>query len=261
MSAPTPEIIEAVSFIQRNLHESLSLNVIAKHVGYSPYHFVRKFKNEIGISPLYYVSALRLDKAKRLLVHTNLGVRDIGLEIGQQSLGTFTTRFTERVGVSPGRFRESLANAEGHLQALQRLQKWPSTRAAAPPTNSVSGTVTAGSPFSGVVLVGLFSKPIPEGLPRYGTLLFGSDDFCFLNVAPGTYYLLATAVSWGMEGKDFLLPQQTLRGRLKTAIVMRPFAAVEGIRLQLHPPKPDDPPILISLPLLMNNFLLKQRNW
>jgi AraC family transcriptional regulator len=74
----------------------------------------------MGISPVYYISALRLQKAKDLLLNTNLRVRDIGLEIGQKSLGTFTTRFTERVGMTPSEFRNSVQRAENHFRSLQK---------------------------------------------------------------------------------------------------------------------------------------------
>ena len=81
-------------------------------------------KEKIGISPVYYISALRLQKAKDLLLNTNLRVRDIGLEIGQKSLGTFTTRFTERVGMSPSEFRNSVQTAENHFRSIQKLNDW-----------------------------------------------------------------------------------------------------------------------------------------
>lgn len=90
---------EIIKYIQHHLDEPLTLERIAKYAAYSPFHFTRIFKEQMGITPQYYVSSLRLQKAKDLLLNTNLTVRDIGLEIGQQSLGTFTTRFTERVGI------------------------------------------------------------------------------------------------------------------------------------------------------------------
>jgi len=90
-----------IAHIHQHIDEPLPLSRLAGHVACSPYHFTRLFKKQIGLSPLYYVSSLRLQKAKDLLLHTSMRVRDIGLEIGQQSLGTFTTRLTERVGVTP----------------------------------------------------------------------------------------------------------------------------------------------------------------
>lgn len=249
------EIDEVIDYIQQHLYEPLPLSRLAGHISYSPYHFTRIFKERIGLPPLYYVSSLRLQKAKDLLLQTNMSIRDIGLEIGQQSLGTFTTRFTERVGVSPSQFRNSRTQADDHFHTLRRLGGWRAEQQSFNPFNTVKGTIRAESPFEGVILIGLFAKPIPEGIPLYGTLLSSVGDFCFTGVKPGTYYLMATSLSWGMQAIDILLPHATLRTRSKEPIVVGPRTYVPHLHVTLYPPRPDDPPILISLPLLMNNFI------
>lgn len=114
------EIDEVIAYIHQHIYEPLPLTRLAGHVAYSPYHFARIFKERIGLSPLYYVSSLRLQRAKDLLLRTNLSVRAIGLEIGQQSLGTFTTRFTQRVGLTPSEFRHSTLQADHHLRDSDR---------------------------------------------------------------------------------------------------------------------------------------------
>ncbi|MBD2869264.1 helix-turn-helix transcriptional regulator [Paenibacillus arenilitoris] len=249
------EIDEVIVYIHRHIYEPHLLAGLAGYAGYSQYHFARIFKERIGLSPLYYVSSLRLQKAKELLLHTNLSIRDIGLEIGQQSLGTFTSRFTERVGVTPSHFRNSKLQADNHLRSLRQLDEWRTPYPILSRYGVIEGTVEATVPFEGVILIGLFARPIPEGLPLYGTLLSSLGKFCFTDVKPGTYYLLATSVSWGMQAVDVLLPHNTLRTRSKEPIVVEPNSPVPHQRVTLHPPKLDDPPILISLPLLMNNFL------
>lgn len=249
-----PEIDEVIDYIHRHIDEPLTLNQLARYAAYSPYHFTRIFKEKIGLTPQYYVSSLRLQKAKDLLLRTDLSVRDIALEIGQRSLGTFTTRFTERVGVSPSEFRRSTLQAEAHLHSLQKLNDW---QAHSPIFQhaKIEGTVQADVPFQGVILIGLFAKPIPEGIPLYGTLLPSLGPFCFPNVNPGIYYLMATSVSWGMQAADFMLPYTTLRTRSRDPIIVRPNSPVPHQDVKLYPPRLDDPPILISLPLLMSRFL------
>ncbi|GIP32157.1 helix-turn-helix domain-containing protein [Paenibacillus sp. J2TS4] len=250
-----PEIDELIAYIHQHIYEPLPLSQLARFVGYSPYHFTRIFKARMGLSPHYYVSSLRLQKAKDLLLQTNMSVRDIGLEIGQQSLGTFTTRFTERVGVSPSDFRNQVLHADNHFRSLQRLKGWSSYLPAAGPFSTIEGNVQAEIPFEGVILIGLFAKPIPEGIPLYGTILSSLGEFCFTDVKPGTYYLMATSVSWEMQAMDILLPQATLRTRSRQPIIVKPYSSVPYQQVMLHTPRLDDPPILISLPLLMNNFL------
>ncbi|WNQ11329.1 AraC family transcriptional regulator [Paenibacillus aurantius] len=251
------EIDEVIAYIHQNIYEPLPLSRLAAYAAYSPYHFTRIFKERTGLPPLYYVSALRLQKAKDLLLRTHLSIRDVGLEIGQQSLGTFTTRFTERVGMTPSDFRHSRHRAENSFQSLRELRDWgPDGSLVSPSYARITGTVWSEAPFSGIVLIGLFAKPIPEGLPLYGTLISSARrEFCLPNVRPGTYYLMATSVSWGMQAMDFLLPHNTLRTRSKEPLVVQPPIPVPYQEVKLYPPRPDDPPILISLPVLMDRFL------
>lgn len=249
------EIDAVIDYIHRYIDEPLPLSRLASYVAYSPYHFTRIFKERMGLSPLYYVSSLRLQKAKDLLLKTNMSVRDIGLEIGQQSLGTFSTRFTERVGVTPTVFRNSVQSAHSDFHSLRMLRDWQLEH---PPESGkvrVVGSIHAEIPFEGVILIGLFAKPIPEGLPLYGTLLSSLGHFCFTDVKPGTYYLMATSVHWEMQAKEILLPHTTLRTRSRQPIVVSAGSIVPYQHVWLYPPRADDPPILISLPLLMNRFL------
>lgn len=249
------EIDEVIAYMHHHLHEPISLRQLARHISYSPYHFSRLFKKRTGLTPLYYVSSIRLQKAKNLLLESNHSIRDIGMEIGQQSLGTFTTRFTERVGVTPSQFRNSTSLVDQHLSSLKNLNDWSEPLLTSNPYEIVEGEIESEVPFHGITLVGLFQKPIPEGLPLYGTLLSSLGPFCFKDVKPGTYYLMATSISWGMQAKDVLLPQTTLRARSKEPIIVVSGSYVPFQRIKLHLPRLDDPPIIISLPLLMENFM------
>jgi AraC family transcriptional regulator len=255
MSNGYAEIDGVIAYIHRHIYEPLPLSRLARHAGYSPFHFTRIFKKRMGLPPLYYVSSIRLQKAKDLLVRTELSVRDISLEIGQQSLGTFTTRFAERVGVTPSEFRNSRQQADKQLVSLQKLDDWREWDPSACRIGTMEGNVQAEIPFHGVTLIGLFAKPIPEGLPLYGTLLLQMGGFRFTNIKPGIYYLMATSVSWNMRAVDYMLPYTTLRARSREPIVVTSQAPIPFQEITLHVPRLDDPPILISLPLLMNRFL------
>ncbi|WP_054707600.1 AraC family transcriptional regulator [Bacillus sp. JCM 19041] len=257
MSYQSKEIDQALNYIQDHLHDPLTLHRLAKEVSYSPYHFSRIFKERTGLPPLYYVSTMRLQRAKELLLTTDFDVRDIGMEIGQQSLGTFTSRFTKSVGLPPAQFRQSVHSTNNIVHALQQLKKFPMSTPHLQSEDSVSGTISANVPLNGIILVGLFTKALPEGLPEYGTLLDSLGDFSFKNVHPGTYYLMATSISWGIESKQILLPHKTLRTRAPKPIIIKKGERVAHQNLHLHSPRLDDPPILVSLPLLMQSFLTR----
>lgn len=250
-----PEIDELIEYIHLHIHDPLSIIELARFVAYSPYHFTRIFKQRIGLSPQHYIASLRLQKAKSLLLTTNYSVRDIALEIGQQSLGTFTTRFTQRIGVTPTEYRNTSKFAGNHLRSLANLDSWVDMQRRTRNHMNLYGTIESEHLFEGVILIGLFAKPIPEGLPIYGTILRSFGEFCLPNIKPGIYYLMATSVSWGMRSDEILLPQNTLRTRSKTPIIIRSNTPVPSQQVVLYPPRIDDPPILVSLPLLMSRFL------
>ncbi|WP_221568755.1 helix-turn-helix domain-containing protein [Alkalihalobacillus sp. TS-13] len=258
-----PEVDEVIKYIHQYLHEPLSVSELARHAAYSKFHFTRIFKERMGLAPQYYISAIRLQKAKDLLLCTDLSVRDIGLEIGQESLGTFTTRFTERVGVTPSQFRNSKKEVNNYLSMLQdwTLSKSMSTHttslAKASEGGKIQGTVQADVPFSGFIFVGLFAKPIFEGFPLYGTMLSSLGDFRFTGVKPGAYYLMATSVSKKMQGIDILFSYKSLQAGLKEPIIIEPYSPVPFQKMNLRSPRLDDPPIISSLPYLIDRFLEK----
>ncbi|MGP4041009.1 helix-turn-helix transcriptional regulator [Gracilibacillus sp. D59] len=251
----SPEIEAAIKYIKSNLHEEITLQQVAEHVAYSPYHFSRKFKDQIGLPPHYYLSALRLQKAKELLIYTNLTIRDIGMEIGQQSLGTFTTRFTQKVGVSPSVFRQSETFVTKHLQQIQLKNEVPLEAFNRKNLQTVRGKIISPTPVNGIILVGLFSKPIPEGLPLYGTILESAGEFVFENVSEGTYYLLSTTVNTGMKSSEILLTESTLRAKLEQPINVQPHREIPQLNVTLRPPRIGDPPVLISTGVLMQQYL------
>lgn len=245
-----------ICYIQNHIYEPLPLARLASYAAYSPYHFTRLFKEKMGISPLYYVSSMRLQRAKDLLLNTNLSIRDVGMEIGQQSLGTFTTRFTERVGMTPSQFRNSVREAGESLRLLQHWEEWRAQPLVPNYGTTVAGIVQSEHSFEGVVLIGLFARPIPEGMPLYGTLVSSSlGSYALHNVKPGIYYLMATSVAWGTGAIDMLLPQQTMRTRSHKPLLIERYMPEYNADVHLYPPRLDDPPILISLPVLMKDFM------
>ena len=69
----------------------------------TPYHFARIFRNVTGIPPGEFLTAVRLERTKQLLLDTDLGVAEVCFEVGYESVGTFATRFKDLVGLPPGK--------------------------------------------------------------------------------------------------------------------------------------------------------------
>lgn len=84
----------------------LDVEELARGVHMSAGHLSRRFREEFGESPYSYLMTRRIERAMAMLRLTDRTVTDICMEVGFSSLGTFSTRFKELVGVSPSRYRE-----------------------------------------------------------------------------------------------------------------------------------------------------------
>lgn len=90
----------------RLAEEPLPLSEAAREACLSPFHFHRQFVSAFGQTPHAFAAASRLERAKRLLLTTDLTVSDIVLQVGYESLGSFGTRFVREYGRTPTEFRQ-----------------------------------------------------------------------------------------------------------------------------------------------------------
>lgn len=258
---------EAVKRVIEAMHERLdepfSLNDMSKIAYVSPFHFNRMFHQVTGIPPGQFLYALRLETAKRLLLTTHVSVTDVCLDVGYNSLGTFIRRFTGLVGISPSRFR-SLAHAAttgglgqqaGELLALYAESANSAAEAAiAASTTGIAGQAVAPEGFNGAIFIGLFSTPIPQGNPISGTVIIEPGAYQIAHVPDGQYYILAAGLAWSEDPKEYFLYESALRGGGQ-AIHIQNGQVTGSTDLMLRPPTPFDPPILMTLPLLLAGSL------
>ena len=90
--------------IDRDYAQPLDVEALAHGVHLSAGHLSREFKKAYGESPYAYLMTRRIERAMRLLRQGDLSVTDVCFAVGCQSLGTFSTRFTELVGVPPSTY-------------------------------------------------------------------------------------------------------------------------------------------------------------
>jgi len=92
--------------IDREFADPLDVESIARAVGMSSGHFSRRFRDAYGEPPYSYLMTRRIERAMVLLRRGELTVTDVCFAVGFSSLGTFSTRFSELVGMSPSAYRE-----------------------------------------------------------------------------------------------------------------------------------------------------------
>jgi AraC-like DNA-binding protein len=101
--------------IDRDYTQPLDVEALARGVHMSAGHLSREFRRAYGESPYSYLMTRRIERAMALLRRGDLSVTEVCFAVGCSSLGTFSTRFTELVGVPPSTFRRESADATAGL--------------------------------------------------------------------------------------------------------------------------------------------------
>jgi AraC-like DNA-binding protein len=224
------------------LDESITIDDMARTAMFSKFHFSRLFQRTTGVSPGRFLSAVRLEAAKRLLASTSMSITEISHQVGYTSVGTFSSRFRSSVGLSPTLYR--------------RLGGLPSEVCAEPLKNPAKGWAgrvrglvrppTDGD--TGLVFVGLFPHRVPQGRPMTCTILNRPGPFVLDNVPAGTWYLLSHSLS--ADRHEVLRPDREDHGLFVGSlgpITTRANVTPQLIDLQLRAKRVIDPPVLLAL--------------
>ncbi|MFD6160869.1 helix-turn-helix domain-containing protein [Nocardia sp. NPDC060256] len=210
-----------------------------------------------GAAPAQFLAALRMVEAQRRLMYTSASVRDICMDVGYSSIGTFTSRFTYLVGVPPGQFRRASRLYSEHSceQALASLRDVLPAPARRQVVCRIDGELR-----DTVAAVGLFSSGIPQG-PIFSCGVVGVPGIASLGDLPdGEYHLRAisfdpsvtVAGSLSKETMDFCYV-----GASRTPVKIVGGVAVTGspARMYLRSRRYIDPPLVLALPLVMESEL------
>ncbi len=99
-------------YVHANLAEPFSLTAAARAANLSRYHFLRAFRQIVGVTPHRYVQALRLRRATVLLERSTLSISEIAMEVGYSSVAAFSAFFTKHQAVSPTKWRRQQQNKQ-----------------------------------------------------------------------------------------------------------------------------------------------------
>ncbi len=98
-------INKIVRFVQNHLAEEISLSVLAEEFHFSTQYVSQLFKNEIGVNFLTYLTNIRMEKAKKLLLSTDLPIAEVSEQTGYGDYRVFTKVFKKSEGVTPSQYR------------------------------------------------------------------------------------------------------------------------------------------------------------
>ena len=108
--------------IDRDYAQPLDVEALARDANMSAGHLSRQFKIAYGESPYSYLMTRRIERAMALLRRGDLSVTEVCFAVGCSSLGTFSTRFTELIGVPPSTYRDQTARVEAGLPSCMEKQ-------------------------------------------------------------------------------------------------------------------------------------------
>ena len=97
-------------YLQEHLKEEISLSVLAEEFHLNPQYISQLFKNEIGVNFLTYLTNIRLEHAKKLLISTSLPIAEVSEQSGYGDYRVFTKVFKKNEGITPSQYRKALWN-------------------------------------------------------------------------------------------------------------------------------------------------------
>lgn len=233
-------VCRAISTIRARYEEPLSLDDLARTATMSKFHFLRTFRNVTGVTPIRFLAAVRIDEAKRLLFATSMTVAEISVQVGYSSLGTFTRRFTECVGLPPTAYRRVSRGMAVH--ETEDGSPWN----AGHQLGTLSGTVQATSDILSPIFIGLFERRIPQGRPVVFTTVSEPGPWRLPAVPSGSWHLLVAATA------EHLPTDREPTGRTLLVATADEVRVLPGEHIHLdftlRPLDWTSPPLMVALP-------------
>jgi AraC family transcriptional regulator len=185
-------VVRAATCIWERYSDPLSLADMARSAMLSRFHFARLFKEQTGVPPGQFLAAVRIYQAKCLLAGSSMSVAGVCAAVGYGSLGSFTSHFTDSVGIAPSRFRR--ASQHGGVSVRGTSPDSPV------PEGAMMGTIRLPSGYAGArVYVGIFDSPIlqrrPQSAASFEVISQRTHSYWLPRVPAGRWFLHAVAVA------------------------------------------------------------------
>ncbi len=253
------DISEVCKYIRDNSEEELCLEEVAKHFGYSKYHFSRKFKQKTGYSYKQYIEALKIEQSIELILDANSNITQVFIESKHESSGTFSGTFKKLTGLSPKIYKKSINILYKMLLLSMKDKKEITYRKV---KSNAGGRISIRLHYpeihdERISFIGLFENGIPNSAPIVGKALYKCNN-CVLDLIPeGRYHILVTEIDLTSDISSYFLLNNNYRAKLDHKLLITKDTD-EHFDLYMRLSIPEDPPILVNLPHLVKQALLSE---
>ncbi len=125
-------ILKTVRYLEENLAEEIYLEEVAGEAGMSKFHFCRTFKDNLGMTPMQFLTISRIERAKVLMRKGGTSISSVVFQVGFNDISEFNRQFKKVTGMTPSAFRESVRQNMEAVAQLAALGENPSGSATFP---------------------------------------------------------------------------------------------------------------------------------
>ncbi|MBD8891915.1 helix-turn-helix transcriptional regulator [Roseibium litorale] len=235
-------VSKVISGMKKLENGDVSLCEWAEYASLSKFELISAFKKLTGIPPMAFHNAEKLEIAKRLLVFERMRVTDVCFEIGFESLGSFVSKFSCCVGISPRNYAKAMSAVGFTGLFVQALLHGK-------PRSPKAGTVIEvqfESPEAHdrpSLITAVFPRAHPSGMPSDWRFVPPTRRIALFGGGLKGYCLAAALPLW---------PRLTELVNFRPVLIGRTSIQpnLDKIRVALHPPTIFDPPVTLAVPAL-----------
>jgi len=102
------QLRRAKEFIDAHMSREIGISELAALVGLSQFHFIRAFKQSVGLSPYQYILSARISVAKEMMLKRQMSIAEVALAVGFSDVAQLNRVFRKLIGVTPTAFRREI---------------------------------------------------------------------------------------------------------------------------------------------------------
>lgn len=253
---------EVCNYINERIEngEDITVEECCIHFNYSYSYFSRLFKREFGFSASSYITAAKIGKTIESILDPSMNISDAYNKVLYRSPSSFAKSFRKHMGLSPKKYKEKACKLADFVEKIiQSKEQREVSYCYIENINEYSNrlgslkikTINPINKNVNMLCVGLYPDPLALGRPIFGKAVFNKSEVIFESVPYGDYYIFISGMEENTKRKDYFYPKILLRGRIRNPIKIN--SNIE-IAVELKEPSPEDYPIVLHLPKIIDKI-------